>query len=244
MKILHSCLYLNRWVVLFCFAVGGITGCGPNQFELYRRQGLQMVQDQRYEAAAGAFREAMLRVPQHTDNLCDIAWCHLRIAEQYMSREDPQAASREIDVAINYYNRAIKYYPGYQRALDGKNHALEMKGQYVEALATIQWASRNVGPDAATHIRLAQEYAERGDADRALLTYRQAVAMEPENPVPNRMIGQYYLTLGRRDEAVYYLQRSYQLDPTQTLVAEELDRLGVEVAPPSADQAVINEPHS
>lgn len=226
------------WLIL---GLACATGCAP-KFEHYRERGTRLLAQQRYAAARGPLEAAHEMVPEHADNLCDLAGCHIGLARDYLARDDQRAAGREIDKAINYYNRAIKSYPGYARALNGKNAALELRGSYNEALATAEWASRVVGPSARQQLFLARELAERGDADRALLAFRQAVAMEPDNPAAHWAIGTFYLDLGRRDEGIQHLQQAYRLDPGQAYVASELRRLGAEVPDMNEDlDALLDE---
>jgi tetratricopeptide (TPR) repeat protein len=177
----------------------------------------------------GQFKAAAQLVPEHADNLCDIAHCHLEVAGRYMMREDVRAAKREMDHAINYYDRALKSAPASERALHGKNEALEMRGLYDEALETARWASEVVGPSVTQQLFLARELAERGDADQALLAYRQAVAMGPKSPTAHWAIGQFYLSIQRPDDAVPHLQEAYRLDPKRRYIATELRRIGAEI---------------
>ena len=176
-------------------------------------------------------------VPENADNLCNIAACHEGIAREYLVREDRRAAIRELNHAIAYYNRALRSYPGHQPAIAGLNEAQELRGQYDEALETAEWASRVVGPSARQQIFLAREYAERGDADRALLAYRQAIAMEPANPTPYWALGMFYIDIGRHADGIAKLQQAYRLNPARTAIADQLRRLGAEVPDVSAIQA-------
>lgn len=215
-------------VALAALSVVLACGCSP-AYEQYRRRGTQLLAEQRYAAARGLFEAAHEMVPENADNLCDLAACHVGMARDYLARDDTRAAVRELDAAINYYNRAIRSYPGYSRALAGKNTALELRGDPGEALATAQWASQVVGPSARQQIFLARELAERGDADQALLAFKQAVAMEPDNPSAHWAIGLFYIDLGRREEGIHHLERAYRIDPSQDFIAAELRQLGAEV---------------
>ena len=76
---------------------------------------------------------------------------------------------------------------------------------------------------------LASEFEQRGDADNALLAYKQAVAMEPGNARPHYELGLFYAKLNRREEAIDHLDQAYRLDPKQAQVADELKRLGAKV---------------
>ncbi len=219
---------IHSSIIIAAAAMFVTTGCGPS-FNLYRTRGIELLEQGRFAAAKGVFLEAHAMVPENADNLCDLAHCHMGIGRDYMLREDRRAAIREFDQAIIYYQRARQSFPGLERAIAGLNEAQELRGQYDEALQTAEWASRVVGPSARQQIYLAREYAERGDADRALLAYKQAIAMEPANPTPYWALGMFYIEIGRHDDGIAKIQQAYRLDPTQTLIADHLRRLGAEV---------------
>ncbi len=219
---------------IFAVAALFVTSACTTSFDLYHAEGVKRLEQGRFAAARGLFEEAHAMVPENADNLCDLAYCHVGTARDYLVREDRRAAVRELNHAITYYDRALRSYPGYDKAITGMNEALELRGLFAEALQTAEWASRIVGPSAKRQLYLAKEYAERGDADKALLTYKQAVAMEPANSTPYWALGMFYMQLNRREEGIANIQQAYRLDPTQTAIAEQLKRLGAEVPDVSA----------
>ncbi|MCH8852138.1 MAG: tetratricopeptide repeat protein [Planctomycetes bacterium] len=208
-------------------------GCSAT-FHMYRTEGAKCFSEGRFAAAGGLFQEAYQMVPENADNLYDLACCRRAMGLDYLVRGDRFAAVREFDRAITWYNRALQSYPGDERTIAGLNDTLELRGRHAEALRTAEWASKMIGPSARQQLYLADEYAQRGDADRALVTYKQAVAMEPANPTPYWALGRFYLKLGRRADAVASLQQAYRLDPTRTAIADELRNLGAEVPDVSA----------
>ncbi len=211
----------------------GACSC-TSTFHTYRNEGAKRFNDGHFAAAGGLFEEAYKMVPENADNLYDLACCRRAIGLDYLVRSDRRAAVREFERAITWYNRALQSYPGDERTIAGLNDTLELRGRHAEALRTAEWASKMIGPSARQQLYLADEYAQRGDADRALVTYKQAVAMEPANPTPYWALGRFYLKLGRRADAVASLQQAYRLDPTRTAIADELRTLGAEVPDVSA----------
>ena len=117
----------------------------------------------------------------------------------------------------------------FKPALMGKNRALELKGQSDEALRTATWAAKYVGPAADQYVFLASEYEQRGDLDTALLHYRQALAMEPNNANVHKGLGMLHLKAGRQDLAIKSLHRSLELNPSQQDVVATLRELGESV---------------
>lgn len=221
--------FLRSTVLIVAF-LGLFVASGCNMaFSQHRAEALSMLEQSRYGAAVGHYESALALVPEHAETLCDLAQCHLAVAREYQDRKDEFAAMREIDQAIDYYNRAIRSYPGFARALHGKNRALEYRGEPGKALETAHWAVDVVGPSLEQQLFLASEFAERGDADRALLAYKQAVAMEPQSSTAHWALGLYYVNLGRDNDAVPHIQQAYVLDPGREYIASRLRDMGAEV---------------
>ena len=120
--------------------------------------------------SAGAIIHDM--VPEDAHNLHDLGVCSMVLARDQFRRRNFPAAMREVDQAIEYYARSINAHPGFQASLEGKNRALELKGQFEQALQQAEWAREFVGPSARQQVFLARELEERGDMDGALLRYR------------------------------------------------------------------------
>ena len=168
------------------------------------------------------FREAAEKRPNRVENMHDLGFCSFMLAREKYERANRAAAMREVDAAIEYYTGAIDSHPGHRASIIGKNLALELKGQFDEALKHAEWAAEFVGPSADQHIFLAQELEERGNVDGALLRYRQAVAIEPDNAVAHVTLAKFLLRHRNEPAAVYHLQIAYQLDPRDQWVRDEL----------------------
>jgi Tfp pilus assembly protein PilF len=81
-------------------------------------------------------------------------------------------------------------------------------------------------------LRLATAFQKQQLDEYALACYQQALNLSPSSALINKQVGYYYLGKGDKDRTKEYLIRSFQLDPSQTEVAGELGRLGVEVKIP------------
>lgn len=210
------------------FSLTVVTGCGPTYKEL-RIEGQHQFAQDRFGTARRLFEEAHLKSPEDAENLHDIAACCMMLAKGHLANRNHAAAQRELDRAIEFYNRSINAYPGFKPGLMGKNRALELKGQSDEALRSASWAAKFVGPSADQYVFLASEYEQRGDLDTALLHYRQALAMEPNNASVHKGLGMLHQKAGRHDLAVESLHRSLALNPSQHDVVEMLREMGESV---------------
>ena len=202
-----------------------LTGCGPTYREL-RLEAQQAVVDGEWGAARELFELADAKEPGDAENLHDLGVCSVVLARQKFKDGNHAAGMREADRAVAFYTRSITTKPGFRASLIGRNRALELKGQFEEALRAAHWAANYVGPSARQQVWLAKEYEERGDMDNALLRYRQAVAMEPDSPLGHKELGMFLVRTGNREMAVRALLESLRLEPTQADVASTLRSLG------------------
>ncbi|MCH7871957.1 MAG: hypothetical protein IID33_09690, partial [Planctomycetes bacterium] len=157
-------------------------GCGGTmRYGELRVEGRRAMLARMHGPARYLFEECNRIKPRQVENLHDMGTCSLMMARDRFERENRAAAVRETDAAIAYFSEALDVHPGHQPSIEGKNIALELKGEFDEALEHAEWAAEFVGPHARQYIFLAREHEERGDVDGALLAYRQAAAMEPKN---------------------------------------------------------------
>jgi tetratricopeptide (TPR) repeat protein len=190
--------------------------------------------DRAYGPARYFFEEAERVRPRRVENLHDLGACSVMIARERFEQMNHAAAMRELDKAIGYYTQAIEVYPGHQASIEGKNVALELKGQFDEALKHAEWAAKFVGPSAKQYVFLAEELEERGDVDGAMLRYRQAVAVEPDNPKAHVAFARFLLRSKNEPAAVHHLQLAYRLDPSDDWVVDQLAARGA--VPPLAPE--------
>ena len=198
-----------------------LSGCGPN-YRSYRMDGQKTMLRGAYGPARIFFLEAERLRPRNLQNLNDLGVCSLMLAREKFKQVNHAAAMRELDDAIAYFTRAIDVYPGHQASLEGKNRALELQGQFEEALKQAEWAARFVGPSAKQQIFLARELEERGDVDGALLRYSQAVAMEPDSAEAHTTFAKLLLRHHNEPAAVQHLQAAYRINPLDRWVVDQL----------------------
>jgi Tfp pilus assembly protein PilF len=82
-------------------------------------------------------------------------------------------------------------------------------------------------------LRLAMAFEKQHLDDYALTCYQQALSLSPDSARINKELAYYYLGKGDKEHAKKYFVRSFQLDSTQSDVAGELGKLGVEVKIPA-----------
>ncbi len=204
----------SLWVVL-------VAGCMPSAKRFYE-EGLREYRLGHYQNAAGCFRSALERDPEKQEAAYYLARCARNWAERDYANGEYLSAMRHLDEAVQYYDQAIEAYPGYSAALREKADALRLKGQYDEALKQNLWAKNNAGRTVGQLAKVAREYELRGDFDRALVTYRQAIAVEPSNPLAHAELGRFFIRVERYGDAAVALERAYGLSPAEPGVATDL----------------------
>jgi tetratricopeptide (TPR) repeat protein len=216
----------SRWLVIAAATVTiGVSGCGPNYYDL-RHDGQRAMIDGAYGPACYFFQQAEELRPRRVENLHDLGACSVMLARQKFQQMNHAAAMRELDRAVGYYSEALDEYPAHQASIEGKNIALELKGQFDEALEHAEWVAEFVGPSAKQYIFLAGELEERGDADGALLRYRQAAAVEPKNATAHVAVAKFLIRHKNELAAIDHLQAAYRLDPGNEWVVDQLAARG------------------
>ncbi len=210
-------------------------GCGPSYSEV-RSEGIGMMVEQGYGSARYLLLEADKIRRNQVENLHDLGFCSVMLAKKYFDEKDRVAGLREVDRAIEFYDRAIDAHPGFQPSLVGKNIALELKGQPEIALEHAEWAVRVVGPSARQYLFLATELEQRGDGDAAFLRFRQAVAMEPKSQPAHVAFAKFLLRHGNEEAAIGHLKYAYRLNPGDLWVKEQLAVRGELPPPPRVPQ--------
>ena len=213
------------------------SGCGPTYHEYWRDAQFAMM-DGKYGPARDFLVQCERRRPRNVENLHDLGVCSMMIAEEKFKQMNHAAAMRELDRSIAYFNSALDDTPDYQVSIEGKNRALELKGQFEDALKQAEWTAKYVGPSAREYIFLARELEERGDKDGALLRYRQAVTMEPKNIEGYVAMAQFLIRERNEPEAVRYLQEAHTINPRDEWVVEQLNKRGMLPIVPARTAAV------
>ena len=225
------------WLVAIAVLPLVSVGCARMQYRELRKEGQRAMLDGMYGSARVFLAEADEKSPRRVENLHDLGVCAMMLAKDRFEQKNRAAALREADTAVAYFSQALDVHPGHQASLEGLNKALELKGQFDEALAKAEWAAKVVGPSARQFVFLAQELDERGDVDGALLRYRQAVAVESDNFDAHVAFAKFLLRHHNEAAAVHHLKIAYRLNPRDSWVLDELASRGMvpALAKPTAD---------
>jgi len=203
-----------------------INGCEA-QYPTLRREGQMAMLDGQYGPARYLLLNADGKSHRKVETLHDLGVCSVMVAKQKFRERNQAAAFRELDNAVAYYRRAIDDVPGHQASLEGLNIALELKGQFEEALKHAYWTAEFVGPSARQFVFLGNELEQRGDFDGAMLRFRQAVTVEPRNAQARIAMAKFLIRHNQSEAAEDELVEASVLDPSNTWVREQLVERGL-----------------
>lgn len=217
MGMIPTCLFLG---------LSHLVGCAQPSFDEYMREGARELEAGRYSEAVAMFKRATAEDPERPEPAYEIGRCELAMADRQFVENDLPGALRYCDRAIASFEKAIAAFPGYSRAVQGKADALKLKNKHLAAQEIVNWVAAQSGYRAKKLILRARQYASSGDLDNALLSFKQATAVEPENAMAHAELGLFYMRMKNRDEAVKSLRRAYELDPGAPGVFKALLELG------------------
>ena len=132
----------------------------------------------------------------------------------------------DVDLARDYFERAIAIQPDHARALTALAGALMLLAvdgdmDWDASLATQQaLLTRALAADpglAEAHVRLAGIQYARGDVDGALETFQRAIDLDPASPLVLGMQAGRALAAGRIEEAVELSAQVVRLDPVSAV---------------------------
>ena len=130
------------------------------------------------------------------------------------------------------YNRTLAFDPVNYKAQAAMVQLLKERGETDRSTIIADMYISQASVSAKQSLLLGRAFQGVGEEDYALTCYLQAVSMAPNSVAINKQIAYYYLAKNEPVKAEQYLRQTFQLDPTQSEVAGELGRLGVEVKVP------------
>ena len=156
---------------------------------------------------------------------------HLELAVIYLDEQNWEEAKY-------HYSAAISFDPVCWPAQAGLVKIQQLQGRTAEANAAAGVYMNQVAASAKKSLKLAMAFDQQKLDEQALLCYQQALLVDPEFPETHRQIAYFYLERGDKAQAEKYFVESFNLNPFQPDVAEQLGLLGVTIESP---QTTIDE---
>jgi lipoprotein NlpI len=131
------------------------------------------------------------------------------------------------------YNKALAFDPMHHESQASMVKLLVDKGDKAKSETIADMYISQASVSAKHSLILGRAFQARGLDEYAVACYKQAHNLAPNSVAINKQIGYYYLAKRDNANAEMYLRRAFELDPTQSEVAGELGRLGVQVQLPT-----------
>jgi len=131
------------------------------------------------------------------------------------------------------YNKALAFDPMHHDAQASIVKLLVDKGDTAKSEVIADMYMSQASVSAKHSLLLGRAFQDRGLDEYALACYRQAHNLAPNSVAINKQLGYYYLLKKDNANAEMYLRRTFELDPSQSEVAGELGRLGVQIQVPT-----------
>ena len=133
------------------------------------------------------------------------------------------------------YNKALAFDPMHHDAQASIVKLQIDKGDTTKAGVVADLYTNQASVSAKHSLLLGRAFQSRGLDQYALVCYKQAHNLAPNSVAINKQLGYYYLAKKDNANAEMYLRKTFELDPTQSEVAGELGRLGVQVQLPTKE---------
>ena len=131
------------------------------------------------------------------------------------------------------YNKALAFDPMHHDAQASIVKLQVDKGDTTKAGVVADMYISQASVSAKHSLLLGRAFQSRGLDQYALACYKQAYNLAPNSVAINKQLAYYYLARKDNANAEMYLRKTFELDPTQSEVAGELGRLGVQVQMPT-----------
>ena len=132
------------------------------------------------------------------------------------------AQEGRLEDAIEHFNRALRYKPGYPEAHFFLGHTYDQQGRLEEAVVEYQKALRFKPMQEQTHIFLAITLAKQKKLDEAIIHYLAALKINPDSAVAHNNLARIYHTLGKFDAAVEHYNSALRVNPTLAIAHNNL----------------------
>jgi predicted Zn-dependent protease len=129
-----------------------------------------------------------------------------------------------LDEATAEFEGVVEVQPGSAIAQEGLGRLYYRRGEYAKALPLLEGLAAQTR-DPVVLQQLAYAAEKTGDRERAIATYRDVLAVEPQAEVARGLLAENLFAAGRRDDAIAVLQEGLQRTPDVPVLHRGLGNL-------------------
>jgi type IV pilus assembly protein PilF len=229
-------------LLLVIAAWGMLAGGCATPLEKYRKQGVALYKEQKYDESMAVLEKAL-----HEDQFDAVSNAYQGLI--HFQRN-------ELEQAEYHYRVALNSDPSNEIAKEGLTETLIKKGKPDEALDALERAAKMAeGVDdprweksnmkrpytkqveerlflgkVGDRVRIAKAYQSVGDYDNALVYYKKALDISPENVKVLMAIAEMSEKTGNKTQAKEYLARAYRKDPGAPGLTDAMTRVGLPIS--------------
>lgn len=138
----------------------------------------------------------------------------------------------KLDKAIFEYEVAIRFAPSMELAQLALISALHRQGRIDESVQACKVFCKNKYGLACDILTIAKDFADKGMDHQAVLLYKRAQEVEPDNAVPSIALADFYKAKGQSKMEVSSLTEALMINPYYPGLARRLGELGQRVKIP------------
>ncbi len=165
----------------------------------YRRRGVRLADDEKYEDAIKAYTKAIELDPTDSFAYCDRGYAYDELGQS--------------DKAIEDFSKAIELDPTDSAAYNNRGITYQNRGELVKAIYDYSEAIRFNPTDSAAYSNRGIVYRMRGQYERAIRDYDEAIRLDPKFIAAYNNRGWAYYVLGRFERAIEDCSEAIRLDP-------------------------------
>jgi tetratricopeptide (TPR) repeat protein len=163
-----------------------------------------------YPDAVAHYREAVKSAPDYVMARNNLALCLVRASDR--------------QAAIEQFQEILRLKPGFEPAMRNLSTLMAAQETMKKTTAGGSGPERTEGGSLQVHVRLGQEAVKRGDLDGAIVHFRSAARIAPDDPGAHIGLGLALAYRGEIDEAIRHFRLALKRDPEN---AEVQNSLGV-----------------
>jgi len=204
----------------------GMAATSPQRENALFNLGIALLQQKQYEDAASYFKES-LRIRRDASD----TYYHLALALRGMG--DDEAALDELNIALQFDPRYAQAH--YQSGLIYKDQGkMDLAAQHIAAAVEIAPKVKEPKASLASFggadewLEKSRDAATEGDAEKAAMNARVAVALDPTFTEAHKVLAQVLEQQGKKKAALNAYKETAKLDPKDVEVAAAVKRLSAD----------------